>query len=374
MLRRSGGSGMSPAPAMRPLAQESAGEWTSTACESPVLGKPPRPRRPSSQGASGYPDGQSCSPPSTSGGHAISPQVARSSSPAQGSPYPASPPRMLTQQRPPAAPQGSLGLHPKSPPKGKPPRPSSDLSSTWASPGSASKRRVDSPLRLAPLGLDAPVLPVWGERDLRMPSPLARAVQQQPAGMLGLLRNIRRSTPSPIRNARHLDVQLSNSLTRLPWERSAEMALSASGPACEREGSGTPRRVKQDVRIGRTRSSSDFMASVGSGSRSRGRSCGGFSADVNGGGVDAPRLRASTGANVDSPPVAPRKMKRCDSVPPTGTVKADDAAAAQAKVRAIQMLKQFFAEEMAKGGQDANAAAAAALRRLTEAPGRTLPG
>ena len=56
---------------------------------------------------------------------------------------------------------------------------------------------------------------------------------------------------------------------------------------------------------------------------------------------------------------------RCGSVLLIGTSKADKAVAAHAKARAIAMLQCLFAEEMSKGGQHPNAAAANALRRLT---------
>lgn len=55
------------------------------------------------------------------------------------------------------------------------------------------------------------------------------------------------------------------------------------------------------------------------------------------------------------------------SVPATGTAKADGAARQQAKAHAVAALNRLFFEEIAKGGQDPNAAAAAALRRLMEA-------
>ena len=54
---------------------------------------------------------------------------------------------------------------------------------------------------------------------------------------------------------------------------------------------------------------------------------------------------------------------RCGSVLLIGTSKADKAV--HAKARAIAMLQCLFAEEMSKGGQHPNAAAANALRRLT---------
>eukprot|EP00930_Biecheleria_cincta_P026871 TRINITY_DN18894_c0_g1_i1.p2 TRINITY_DN18894_c0_g1~~TRINITY_DN18894_c0_g1_i1.p2 ORF type:complete len:124 (+),score=29.92 TRINITY_DN18894_c0_g1_i1:42-374(+) len=104
-----------------------------------------------------------------------------------------------------------------------------------------------------------------------------------------------------------------------------------------------------------------------SNSASRGRSCDGRLGETMPGGL-MPGA-ASRAADDVVPRSAPRLL-RCDSLPPTGTSKADEAAAAQAKARAIAMLKVLFAEEMAKGAQDANAAAANALRRLKELPRR----
>jgi len=61
-------------------------------------------------------------------------------------------------------------------------------------------------------------------------------------------------------------------------------------------------------------------------------------------------------------------VSRGSSTPPTGTTKADDAAGAAAKARAVAALQHLFFEEMQKNGQDANEAAARALLRLSEVP------
>jgi hypothetical protein len=58
---------------------------------------------------------------------------------------------------------------------------------------------------------------------------------------------------------------------------------------------------------------------------------------------------------------------RCESVPPTGTPKADEEAALRMKANAIATLQRLFFEELATEGQDANGAAARALLRLQEA-------
>merc|ERR1712216_1116700 len=65
--------------------------------------------------------------------------------------------------------------------------------------------------------------------------------------------------------------------------------------------------------------------------------------------------------------MAPTSMRHA-SMPPTGTAKADDKAATEVKARAIATLQRLFFEEMAKGTNDANGAAVAALRRLSEVP------
>jgi len=132
-------------------------------------------------------------------------------------------------------------------------------------------------------------------------------------------------------------------------------------------GSSTPpRQAQSDVRIGRRRVVDNFSSSLEAGSSRRGRSCTGRVADVPGRLGEA-AVDVVAGVGVASP-LARRRIERCGSVPPTGTEKADAVATVAAKARAIAMLQRLFAEEMASGGQDANAAAAAALRRLNEAP------
>merc|ERR1711957_143873 len=116
------------------------------------------------------------------------------------------------------------------------------------------------------------------------------------------------------------------------------------------------------IRIGRRRPSHDF----GSGSAQRGRSCS-DRVVASARREQAPDARTSQADVVlDSPPR--RRLARCESLPPTGTAKADEAADAQGKARAVAMLQRLFAEEMAKAvHSDPNAAAAVALRRLNQA-------
>lgn len=111
--------------------------------------------------------------------------------------------------------------------------------------------------------------------------------------------------------------------------------------------SALPRTPSQDVRVRRIRRPADFGAGLCGSSSSRSRST------------------AVTDANDDL--VSELRPARCGSMPPTGTAKADASnVSAAAKARAIASLQRLFFEEMAKGGGDANSAAAMALRRLSE--------
>jgi hypothetical protein len=65
---------------------------------------------------------------------------------------------------------------------------------------------------------------------------------------------------------------------------------------------------------------------------------------------------------------------RSTSTPPTGASKEEADTARKAKCRAVAALQRLFFEELAsRDGLDANGAAAAALRRLTEVPATALP-
>lgn len=255
-------------------------------------------------------------------------------------------------------------------------RPPLPTSSPMASPprqGSRSSRR------LSPLGADAPASPSLdkGGGDLRLPSPLGRLLERQPLGHLGMLWGMRRSEPSPTRSSWASEAA---ARSRSPGRPLRE---SASGPGTPRKTSwGRPFSVEelhqqrpplQDVRMGHRRRPSDLGDSPGSrsGQRPRGRSCAAMGSETR-----AQAQPASTTTGLASGGTSGRSMQRCSSVPPTGTAKADGEAAAQAKAKAVALLKRYFAEEMAKGGQDANEAAARALRRLNEAPrepGATAP-
>lgn len=166
------------------------------------------------------------------------------------------------------------------------------------------------------------------------------AVAQSPArrstGRLGDLMELRRSAPAV-----------------LDWLASAK---DVSGEA----GRSTPQRMHPSLRMKRNRRPADYGAGLCFGSRGRGRSCTSLTAEAS----HASRcMSGETGANGSS-------SSRCSSVPPIGTDKADEEAAAKAKTNAVAALQRLFFEEMAKEGQDANEAAARALRRLTEASSR----
>jgi len=348
--------GRTPSPQMRPLAHEQPGTWTSMVCEAP---RPPLP--PSALATS--PRGQLTAPVSdlsaTCSPQPSRPPLRRSSprrpSPSERSSRPPSPglcllpsPVLQRASRSPYAAhdsKGTLAL-------GRPPRPSSESgcmetaicgSSTWDSSmfGRLKQHSLVSPqlgrphsprLRLEPLGAGTQ------SRNQRMPSPLARALQQEPAGRIGLLQSIRRSTPSPTCAALPPETA--------PWEKTAEVDIVLRTSVSEKKlladsDVSYPRQSIPNVRIGHRRPSLDF----GRTSPNRGRNL--------------------------SEIVSPQgQRERCGSLPPTGTVKADEAAAAQGKARAIVVLKILFSQEIAKGGQDANSAAANAVRRLSQLPER----
>lgn len=363
--------GRSPAPQHQTISHETLGHWSSVACDEET--RPP----------SGYTgDGASSrgrSPsPGYSGNSLTLPLPAKPASPRPSSlrrrpvltgkpPSPPKPQQTLPISKPPSPPKPQEAIRPAqpgaSPPAGRPPRPKSEMLSTWSSPsslrttqqlqnsrGSSQGRRPSC--RLAPLDTEA-----ISSSGSRMPSPLARALNQQPVGHLVVLQSIRRSTPSPVRDRFECDGY---------GEPAAEDHLPETGGTGYSSQQEPPKAPRQspDVRIGRRRPSLDMGSSS---SASRGRSCDSRLGETMPGGLMPGTVARAADDLV--PRSAPR-LQRCDSLPPTGTSKADEAAATQAKARAIVMLKVLFAEEMAKGGQDANAAAANALRRLKELPRR----
>lgn len=210
---------------------------------------------------------------------------------------------------------------------------------------------------------------------------------------LATLRSLRRSAP------------------QAPWERAIFGLVSQPGPgwgiedpaAASEAGASSAsaaadRPVHQAVRVRRNRRPADFGAPLGQ-QESRSHPCrahsaapssqaatlhGGAASMLREGHCFAPQgphqvggigssgagsgdggATAAALAGVGGP-ASPKGAARSASVPPTGTSKADDDASARGKARAVAMLQKLFFEEMAKGGQDANSAAAAALRRLSE--------
>jgi len=187
-----------------------------------------------------------------------------------------------------------------------------------------------------------------------------------------MLWSIRRSAPSP-RGLSPGPELLSRGASpgRAPWAPPCDLS---SGPADEKLVSSRPAeeklaRTQPTIRIGRRkRSSHDLGFSLVQHpvqEVQRGRSCNPRS-------FASSRAQASVsgGAQTTSSAEKGGARTRCSSVPATGTAKADDVAVADAKARAVALLKQYFEEEMAQAGPDAdpNAAAARALRRINEAP------
>lgn len=176
-----------------------------------------------------------------------------------------------------------------------------------------------------------------------------------------MLYSIRRSAPSPRGLSPGPEAfNRGASPGRAPWAPACDLS---SRPAEEKLA-----RTQPAIRIGRRkRSSFDLGFSLVQHpvqEVQRGRSCNprGFASSR------AQAFASSDAHNRGSERSGART--RCSSVPATGTDKADGAAVADAKARAVVSLKRYFEEEMAQAGPDAdpNAAAARALRRLNEAP------
>jgi len=153
----------------------------------------------------------------------------------------------------------------------------------------------------------------------------------QPSGHIKNMQSLRRSAPSPY--ARYADM----------WD------LSIARPPSE------------DIRVRRNRRPADFGAILAG--SSSGRRC------SSGDPVTSSGQVADSCTLAETLQAAEQHHGRCGSVPPTGTAKADASNAdALAKARAIASLQRLFFEEMSKGGHDANSAAVAALRRLSDMP------
>jgi len=177
----------------------------------------------------------------------------------------------------------------------------------------------------APDAADAPSL----ESSPRRPHDigLSSAPPTPPSGHINHCRLLRRSEPSPFQRQVDQDERM-------------------------------PRQPSQDVRVRRTRRNPcDFGSGLGGDSCSRSRS------------QPSGNVAASAMDTGEAPTASSEQRPgRCESVPPTGTPQSDASnASAVSKARAIASLQRLFFEEMAKGGHDANTAAVAALRRLSDA-------
>lgn len=249
---------------------------------------------------------------------------------------------------------------------------------------------TSSGLRLQPLGNEAPAAPAWTNPLGHMPAidsldshvALSQSPQlsRSPSGRLALVRSMRRSEPSLMRHSFPPDATQAQGLSELSWSRMGELA--APQPS-------TPKRSQKDVRLRRVRRPADFGASPAQGACRRGHSCAGtasssLQAELRRCEQSVQALRtviadgeedqdtgvvecAERGSTIAQMPVK-GSAARCESMPPTGTSKADKDAAAVAKAKAVAMLQQLFFQEMAKGSQDPSGAAARALLRLSEAP------
>jgi len=242
---------------------------------------------------------------------------------------------------------------------GKPPLPQSSRPSTG--------------LLLAPLGIDAPATP--DVNKLGYSPAFSSSPELTSSGHLGVVRNMRRSIPSPIRHSFPMDAAQSRGLSKLPWgSRMAELAAPSWGSPAELVApswgsavdQSAPKRSQNDVRMRRVRSGADV------GAQQRLHSCTAIAADLrSAASVAAPGCIQSADPSSDQAAQAPieaskKRPARCDSMPPTGTEKANADAAALAKARAVATLQRLFFEEVAKAGQDPSGAAARALLRLSE--------
>jgi len=259
---------------------------------------------------------------------------------------------------------------------GRPPRPAN---------------RASSGLRLQPLGTEAPAAPSWSNPLQQIPAndvldshvALSQSPQlcRSPSGRLAVVRSMRRSVPSLARHSFPPDATQAQGLSDLPWSRMAELAAPQTSE---------PKRTQKDIRLRRSRRPADFGASLPLQAR-RGQSCAASSSsnrtEMPGSNIfvgltareedhdtslgecpEPPGMSQSS----SSAPAVKRCAARSESLPPTGTSKADSDAAAAAKSKAVSMLQRLFFEEMAKGSQDPSGAAAAALLRLSEAPQQPL--
>jgi len=220
------------------------------------------------------------------------------------------------------------------------------------------KPRSRSPALLSGIRLNP--LPVssceQGYTFPHFPEPQSPARTQY--GHLGVLQAMRRSKPSSC----DWWAVVSSQKDKLPApsKRMAELLAPIAQDSVANSTVTPASRVCKDVRVRRIRQPADFGASL--------KLAGGDSIRRN-------NSAAATVAIASRPPVlenaatqAAPQLARCSSVPATGTCKADEEAATAAKKKAIVTFQRLFFEEIAKGEQDANDAAARALLRLSESP------
>lgn len=200
-----------------------------------------------------------------------------------------------------------------------------------------------------------PTPPKAGPQPGRTPRRLARGRRHSDVAQVA-------ASPPP-----QFKIDEPNGASSSAWNRMAELAA----PTCS-WGSAEPEpqtpRSRQDIRVRRIRRPADFGAGLGlpnGSSSSRVRSC---MPTAGTGNIDKARAGDANSAVPEFSAGHVEQAQRCNSLPPTGTSKADGNAAASAKARAVATLQRLFIEEMAKGDTDASGAAARALRRLSEVP------
>lgn len=183
--------------------------------------------------------------------------------------------------------------------------------------------------------------------------------EQSPPGHIGIMRALRRSIPSPC---------------RLSWsaagyqDASVDRGICVAADLVSEQGWNPPvdpllqvrieRRAQQPIHTRRIRRPADYGANLGHNSRHRGNS---WCAD------SRPRA-APEDVTTAALQETKSQVRRCSSLPPTGSGTAEDVPSAMEKANAVAMLQKLFFEEMSKGGQDPSGAAARALLRLNEVP------
>eukprot|EP00927_Polykrikos_kofoidii_P039790 TRINITY_DN34098_c0_g1_i1.p1 TRINITY_DN34098_c0_g1~~TRINITY_DN34098_c0_g1_i1.p1 ORF type:complete len:295 (-),score=38.54 TRINITY_DN34098_c0_g1_i1:283-1167(-) len=184
--------------------------------------------------------------------------------------------------------------------------------------------------------------------------------QRRPSlvGHMGVLQGLRRSEPHAAAVGSNGEVGRGRSSSDTADE--AEPRLPWAAPPNVRVRRSSSRRRAADI------SSLGASASTQSSGGIRSHSCAVRGTES----LDVATSNGESAPCAGTERVAPA---RCGSVPPVGTAKADQVVAERTKAHAVAALQRLFFEEMSKarertGEDDANAAAARALRRLTEAP------